>query len=168
MKSQKPQSPRCSQYFSLLAPLSRHVVADERPLSRVFRGFLAHRAPVGGKNSAPSPAREESACLYAAPLPLALTHVGQPLRTRQCRMGFAAKIQGVRAWTRHIEQFDVLYPTPKRTRCRARRGRTEICRKVTRAAAQAKTPHRIKHPSSFPPYHVYSKDGDVHRTAGFT
>jgi len=144
-----------SIFFSL-APWGTYVAADERPLL----GYSAESSRVERQweeklRAIPSP---ENLRAYMQRLSARPHHVGSPYDKDNAEW-IAAKFKEFGLDT-HIEQFEVLYPTPKERV-------VELVEGGPRFVAKLQEPPLKQDPTSnqqseqLPTYHVYSKDGDV-------
>ncbi len=139
-----------------LAPLGSHVVADEQPLA----GYSAESSHAERQweeklRAIPSP---EKLRAYMEHLSARPHHVGSPYDKENAEW-IAARFKEFGLDT-HIEQFDVLFPTPKE------RG-VELVEGGPRFAAKLQEPALPLDPTSgqqseqLPSYNAYSIDGDV-------
>jgi len=142
--------------FFSLAPWGTYVAADERPLL----GYSAESSRVERQweeklRAIPSP---ENLRAYMQRLSARPHHVGSPYDKDNAEW-IAAKFKEFGLDT-HIEQFEVLYPTPKERV-------VELVEGGPRFVAKLQEPPLKQDPTSnqqseqLPTYHVYSKDGDV-------
>jgi len=143
-----------------LAPLGKHVAADEQPLF----GYSAESSPAERQweeklRAIPSPdnLRFLHAKTLGAPAPRWLS-----LRQRERRNG-SRKFKEFGLDT-HIEQFDVLFPTPKERVVELVEGGPKFVAKLQEPALP-QIPHRISKAEQLPTYNAYSIDGDVTRSS---
>jgi N-acetylated-alpha-linked acidic dipeptidase len=139
-----------------LAPIRTHVVADERPLF----GYSAESSRTE---------RQWEEKLRAIPSPDNLRADMQHLSARPHNVGsaydrenaewIAAKFKEFGLDT-HIEQFDVLYPTPKERAVELVEGGPKFTAKLQEPALP-QDPTSGQQSEQLPTYHAYSIDGDV-------
>jgi len=142
--------------FFSLAPLGRHVAADERPLL----GYSAESSRAEHQweeklRAIPSP---ENLRAYMQRLSARPHHVGSPYDKDNAEW-IAAKFKEFGLDT-HIEQFDVLYPTPKERAVELVEGGPKFVAKLQEPPLK-QDPTSNQTSEQLPTYHVYSKDGDV-------
>jgi N-acetylated-alpha-linked acidic dipeptidase len=142
--------------FFSLAPLGRHVAADERPLL----GYSAESSRAEHHweeklRAIPSP---ENLRAYMQRLSARPHHVGSPYDKDNAEW-IAAKFKEFGLDT-HIEQFDVLYPTPKERAVELVEGGPKFVAKLQEPPLK-QDPTSNQTSEQLPTYHVYSKDGDV-------
>src|SRR6202521_1308620 len=139
-----------------LAPVGNHVAADERPLF----GYSAESSRTE---------RQWEEKLRAIPSPDNLRADMQHLSARPHNVGsaydrenaewIAAKFKEFGLDT-HIEQFDVLYPTPKERAVEPVEGGPKFIAKLQEPALP-QDPTSSQQSEQLPTYHAYSIDGDV-------
>src|SRR6202521_5961702 len=139
-----------------LAPFGSHVIADERPLF----GYSAESSRTE---------RQWEEKLRAIPSPDNLRADMQHLSARPHNVGsaydrenadwIAAKFKEFGLDT-HIEQFDVLYPTPKERAVEPVEGGPKFTAKLQEPALP-QDPTSGQQSEQLPTYHAYSIDGDV-------
>jgi N-acetylated-alpha-linked acidic dipeptidase len=139
-----------------LAPIGNHVVADEQP----FFGYSAASSRAE---------RQWEEKLRAIPTPDNLRAYMQRLSARPHNVGspydkdnaewIAAKFKEFGLDT-HIEQFDVLYPTPKERLVELVEGGPKFVAKLQEPAL-AQDPTSNQQSEQLPTYNAYSIDGDV-------
>jgi N-acetylated-alpha-linked acidic dipeptidase len=139
-----------------LAPARTNVVADERPLL----GFSAESSRVERQweekfRAIPSP---ENLRAYMQHLSARPHNVGSPYDKENAEW-IAAKFKEFGLDT-HIEQFDVLYPTPKERAVELVEGGPKFVAKLQEPAVP-QDPTSSQQSEQLPTYHVYSIDGDV-------
>jgi N-acetylated-alpha-linked acidic dipeptidase len=139
-----------------LAPVRTNVVADERPLL----GFSAESSRVERQweekfRAIPSP---ENLRAYMQHLSARPHNVGSPYDKENAEW-IAAKFKEFGLDT-HIEQFDVLYPTPKERAVELVEGGPKFVAKLQEPAVP-QDPTSSQQSEQLPTYHVYSIDGDV-------
>ena len=139
-----------------LAPIGNHVIADEQPLfgysaasSRTERQWEEKLRAI------PSP---DNLRAYMQLLSAHPHHVGS-LYDKQNAEWIAAKFKEF-GLDSHIEQFDVLYPTPKERAVELVEGGPRFVAKLQEPAL-AEDPTSNQQSEQLPTYHVYSIDGDV-------
>jgi N-acetylated-alpha-linked acidic dipeptidase len=139
-----------------LAPIGSHVVADEQPLfgysaasSRTERQWEEKLRAI------PSP---DNLRAYMQRLSAQPHHVGSPYDRNNAEW-IAAKFKEFGLDT-HIEQFDVLYPTPKERIVELVEGGPKFVAKLQEPAL-AQDPTSNQQSEQLPTYNVYSVDGDV-------
>jgi N-acetylated-alpha-linked acidic dipeptidase len=139
-----------------LAPIRTHVAADERPLF----GYSAESSRTE---------RQWEEKLRAIPSPDNLRANMQHLSARPHNVGsaydkenaewIAAKFKEF-GFDTHIEQFDVLYPTPKERAVELVEGGPKFTAKLQEPAFP-QDPTSGQQSEQLPTYHAYSIDGDV-------
>src|SRR5207244_13132985 len=139
-----------------LAPLESHVIADEQPLF----GYSAESSRTE---------RQWEEKLRAIPSPENLRNYMQRLSARPHNVGtpydkdnaewIAAKFKEFGLDT-HIEQFDVLYPTPKERVVELVAGGPKFVAKLQGPVVAPDCPSN-QQSEQLPTYHAYSIDGDV-------
>jgi N-acetylated-alpha-linked acidic dipeptidase len=139
-----------------LAPIGSYVVADEQPLfgysaasSRTERQWEEKLRAI------PSP---ENLRAYMQRLSAHPHHVGSPYDKNNADW-IATKFKEFGLDT-HIEQFDVLYPTPKERVVELVEGGPKFVAKLQEPAL-AQDPTSNQQSEQLPTYNVYSIDGDV-------
>jgi N-acetylated-alpha-linked acidic dipeptidase len=139
-----------------LAPIGNHVIADEQPLfgysaasSRTERQWEEKLRAI------PSP---DNLRAYMQRLSAQPHHVGSPYDKNNAEW-IAAKFKEFGLDT-HIEQFDVLYPTPKERVVELVEGGSKFVAKLQEPAL-AQDPTSNQQSEQLPTYNVYSIDGDV-------
>jgi N-acetylated-alpha-linked acidic dipeptidase len=138
-----------------LAPLGRQVAADEHALLGYSAdSSRAERQWEEKLRAIPSP---ENLRAYMQRLSARPHHVGSPYDKDNAEW-IAAKFKEF-GFDTHIEQFEVLYPTPKERV-------VELVEGGPKFVAKLQEPPVKQDPTSnqteqLPTYHVYSKDGDV-------
>jgi N-acetylated-alpha-linked acidic dipeptidase len=139
-----------------LAPIGSHVVADEQPLfgysaasSRTERQWEEKLRAI------PSP---DNLRAYMQRLSAQPHHVGSPYDRNNAEW-IAAKFKEFGLDT-HIEQFDVLYPTPKERIVELVEGGPKFVAKLQEPAL-VQDPTSNQQSEQLPTYNVYSIDGDV-------
>src|SRR6201981_1692700 len=139
-----------------LAPIGRHVIADEQPLY----GYSAESSRTERQweeklRAIPSPdnLREYMKRLSARP-----HHVGSPYDKDNAEW-LAAKYKEFGLDT-HIEQFDVLFPTPKERAVELVEGGPKFVAKLQEPATP-QDPTSNQQAEQLPTYNAYSIDGDV-------
>jgi N-acetylated-alpha-linked acidic dipeptidase len=142
--------------FFFLAPLGRHVAADERPLLGYSAdSSRAERLWEEKLRAIPSP---ENLRAYMQRLSARPHHVGSAYDKDNAEW-IAAKFREFGLDT-HIEQFDVLYPTPKERVVELVEGGPKFVAKLQELPVE-QDPTSSQTSEQLPIYHVYSKDGDV-------
>jgi len=139
-----------------LAPTNPHVVAADEPLLGYSEDSSRSERQWEEKLRAiPSPGnlREYMKRLSARP-----HHVGSPYDKDNAEW-IAAKFKEFGLDT-HIEQFDVLYPTPKERVVELVEGGPKFVARLQEPPL-AQDPTSNQQSEQLPTYHVYSKDGDV-------
>src|ERR1700736_1242859 len=139
-----------------LAPFGTHVLADEQTLF----GFSAESSRAERQweekfKAIPSP---ENLRAYMKQLSARPHNVGSPYDKENAEW-ILAKFKGFRL-DAHIEQFDVLYPTPKERAVELVEGGPKFVAKL-REAAVPQDPTSNQQAEQLPTYHAYSIDGDV-------
>jgi N-acetylated-alpha-linked acidic dipeptidase len=139
-----------------LTPISAHVAADDQPLP----GYSAESSHAE---------RQWEERLRAIPSPDNLRAYMQRLSARPHNVGtpydkdnaewIAARFKEFGLDT-HIEQFDVLYPTPKERVVELVEGRPKFVAKLQEPAIP-QDPTSNQQSEQLPTYHAYSIDGDV-------
>jgi N-acetylated-alpha-linked acidic dipeptidase len=139
-----------------LAPFGNHVIADEQPLfgysaasSRIERQWEEKLRAI----PSPDNLRDYMKRLSAQP-----HHVGSPYDKNNAEW-IAAKFKEFGLDT-HIEQFDVLYPTPKERVVELVEGGPKFVAKLQEPAL-AQDPTSNQQSEQLPTYNAYSIDGDV-------
>ena len=142
--------------FFSLAPLGRYVAADEHPLLGYSAdSSRAEREWEEKLRAIPSP---ENLRAYMQRLSARPHHVGSPYDKDNAEW-IAAKFKEFGLDT-HIEQFDVLYPTPKERVVELVEGGPKFVAKLQEPPLK-QDPTSNQTSEQLPTYHVYSKDGDV-------
>jgi N-acetylated-alpha-linked acidic dipeptidase len=139
-----------------LAPLGRQVAADDY----VFLGYSADSSRAERQweeklRAIPSP---ENLRAYMQRLSARPHHVGSPYDKDNAEW-IATKFKKFGLDT-HIEQFDVLYPTPKERVVELVEGGPKFIAKLQEPPVK-QDPTSNQTSEQLPTYHVYSKDGDV-------
>src|SRR3989454_6923737 len=139
-----------------LAPLGSHVAADEQPLF----GYSAESSRIERQweeklRAIPSP---ENLRNYMQRLSAHPHHVGSPYDKANAEW-IAAKFKEFGLDT-HIEQFDVLFPTPKERLVELVAGGPKFVAKLQEPAL-AQDPTSSQQAEQLPTYNAYSIDGDV-------
>jgi len=139
-----------------LAPIRTHVVADEQPLL----GYSAESSRAEHQweekfRAIPSP---ENLRTYMQHLSARPHNVGTPYDKENAEW-IAAKFKEFGLGT-HIEQFDVLYPTPKERAVELVEGGPKFVAKLQEPAVP-EDPTSNQQAEQLPTYNVYSIDGDV-------
>jgi N-acetylated-alpha-linked acidic dipeptidase len=139
-----------------IAPIGPHVVAEEQPLF----GFSAETSRTERQweekfRAVPSP---DNLRAYMQHLSARPHNVGTPYDKENAEW-IAAKFKEFGLDT-HIEQFDVLYPTPKERAVELVEGGPKFVAKLQEPAA-AQDPTSNQQSEQLPTYHAYSTDGDV-------
>ncbi len=139
-----------------LAPLGRQVAADDH----VFLGYSADSSRAERQweeklRAIPSP---ENLRAYMQRLSARPHHVGSPYDKDNAEW-IATKFKEFGLDT-HIEQFDVLYPTPKERVVELVEGGPKFIAKLQEPPVK-QDPTSNQTSEQLPTYHVYSKDGDV-------
>src|SRR5947209_5773770 len=147
-----------SSFFAALsfAPVGNHVIADEQPLF----GYSAESSRIGRQweeklRAIPSP---ENLRNYMQRLSAHPHHVGSPYDKENAEW-IAAKFKefGLDA---HIENFDVLFPTPKERLVELVSGGPKFVAKLAEPALP-QDPTSNQQAEQLPTYNAYSPDGDV-------
>ena len=139
-----------------LAPLESHVAADEQPLF----GYSAESSRIERQweeklRAIPSP---ENLRNYMQRLSAHPHHVGSPYDKENAEW-IAAKFKEFGLDT-HIEQFDVLFPTPKERLVELVEGGPKFIAKLQEPALP-QDPTSNQQAEQLPTYNAYSIDGDV-------
>jgi len=139
-----------------LAPLGSHVAADEQPLF----GYSAESSRIERQweeklRAIPSP---ENLRNYMQRLSAHPHHVGSPYDKENAEW-IAAKFKEFGLDT-HIEQFDVLFPTPKERLVELVEGGPKFVAKLQEPALP-QDPTSNQQAEQLPTYNAYSIDGDV-------
>ena len=139
-----------------LAPLESHVAADEQPLF----GYSAESSRIERQweeklRAIPSP---ENLRNYMQRLSAHPHHVGSPYDKENAEW-IAAKFKEFGLDT-HIEQFDVLFPTPKERLVELVEGGPKFVAKLQEPALP-QDPTSNQQAEQLPTYNAYSIDGDV-------
>jgi len=139
-----------------LAPIGSHVVADEQPLF----GYSAESSRVERQweeklRAIPSP---DNLRAYMQHLSARPHHVGSPYDKENAEW-IAAKFTEFGLDT-HIEQFDVLFPTPKERVVELVDGGPKFVAKLQEPAL-TEDPTSDQQAEQLPTYNAYSIDGDV-------
>src|SRR5204862_602523 len=139
-----------------LAPVGSHVAADEQPLF----GYSAESSRTERQweeklRAIPS---TDNLRTYMQKLSAHPHHVGSPADKDNAEW-IAAKFKESGLDT-HIEQFDVLYPTPKERVVELVEGGPKFVAKLQEPPLK-QDPTSNQTSEQLPTYHVYSKDGDV-------
>jgi len=139
-----------------LAPLGKHVAADEQPLfGYSAESSRAERQWEEKLRAIPSPDNLRS---YMQKLSAHPHHVGSPYDKENAQW-IAAKFKEFGLDT-HIEQFDVLFPTPKERVVELVEGGPKFVAKLQEPALpQDPTSNQLA--EQLPTYNAYSIDGDV-------
>src|ERR1700746_1241829 len=144
-----------AKFFSL-APLGRHVAADERPLLGYSAdSSRAERLWEEKLRAIPSP---ENLRAYMQRLSARPHHVGSAYDKDNAEW-IAAKFREFGLDT-HIEQFDVLYPTPKERVVELVEGGPKFVARLQEPPL-AQDPTSNQQNEQLPTYNAYSIDGDV-------
>src|SRR4030088_389701 len=138
------------------APACRHVIADEQPLF----GYSAESSRTERQweeklRAIPSPDNLRS---YMQKLSAHPHHVGSPY-DKENAAWIAAKFKEFGLDT-HIEQFDVLFPTPKERVVELVEGGPKFVAKLQEPALP-QDPTSNQQAEQLPTYNAYSIDGDV-------
>ena len=139
-----------------LAPVGNHVIADEQPLF----GYSAESSRVERQweeklRAIPSP---DNLRAYMQRLSAHPHHVGSPYDKDNAEW-IAAKFKEFGLDT-HIEQFDVLFPTPKERAVELVEGGPKFVAKLQEPAL-LQDPTSSQQAEQLPTYNAYSIDGDV-------
>jgi len=139
-----------------LAPVGHHVIADEQPLF----GYSAESSRTERQweeklRAIPSP---ENLRAYMQRLSSRPHHVGSPYDKDNAEW-IAAKFKEFGLDT-HIEQFDVLFPTPKERAVELVEGGPKFAAKLQEPAV-TQDPTSNQQAEQLPTYNAYSIDGDV-------
>jgi N-acetylated-alpha-linked acidic dipeptidase len=139
-----------------LAPIGSHVVADEQPLF----GYSAESSRVERQweeklRAIPSP---DNLRAYMQHLSARPHHVGSPYDKENAEW-IAAKFKEFGLDT-HVEQFDVLFPTPKERVVELVDGGPKFIAKLQEPAL-TEDPTSDQQSEQLPTYNAYSIDGDV-------
>src|SRR3989475_9651444 len=139
-----------------LAPVGNHVIADEQPLfGYSAESSRAERQWEAKLRAIPSP---ENLRAYMQRLSARPHNVGSPYDKDNAEW-IAAKFKEFGLDT-HIEQFDVLYPTPKERLVELVAGGPKFVAKLQEPAL-AQDPTSSQQAEQLPTYNAYSIDGDV-------
>jgi len=147
----------CIFFVSLsLAPVGSHVIADEQPLF----GYSAESSRTERQweeklRAIPSP---DNLRAYMQRLSARPHHVGSPYDKDNAEW-IAAKFKEFGLDT-HVEQFDVLFPTPKERLVELVEGGPKFVAKLQEAALP-EDPTSDQQSEQLPTYNAYSIDGDV-------
>ncbi len=139
-----------------LAPFGKHVIADEQPLfGYSAESSKAERQWEEKLRAIPSPENLRSYMQHLSSRP---HNVGSPYDKENAEWILAKfKEFGLDA---HIEQFDVLYPTPKERVIELVDGGPKFVAKLQEPPV-AQDPTSNQQSEQLPTYHAYSIDGDV-------
>jgi N-acetylated-alpha-linked acidic dipeptidase len=139
-----------------LAPIGNHVIADEQPLyGYSAESSRAERQWEEKLRAIPSP---ENLRNYMQRLSAHPHHVGSPYDKDNAEW-IAAKFKEFGLDT-HIEQFDVLFPTPKERLVELVEGGPKFVAKLQEPAL-TQDPTSSQQSEQLPTYNAYSIDGDV-------
>ncbi len=139
-----------------LAPVGSHVVADEQPLAGYSaESSRAERQWEEKLRAIPSP---EKLRAYMEHLSARPHHVGSPYDKENAEW-IAARFKEFGLDT-HIEQFDVLFPTPKERAVELVEGGPKFAAKLQEPALP-QDPTSNQQSEQLPSYNAYSIDGDV-------
>jgi N-acetylated-alpha-linked acidic dipeptidase len=139
-----------------LAPIGGHVVADEQPLfGYSAESSRAERQWEEKLRAIPSP---DNLRAYMQHLSARPHHVGSPYDKENAEW-IAAKFKEFGLDT-HIEQFDVLFPTPKERVVELVDGGPKFVAKLQEPALK-EDPTSDQQAEQLPTYNAYSIDGDV-------
>jgi N-acetylated-alpha-linked acidic dipeptidase len=139
-----------------LAPIGSHVVADEQPLfGYSAESSRAERQWEEKLRAIPSP---DNLRAYMQHLSARPHHVGSPYDKENAEW-IAAKFKEFGLDT-HIEQFDVLFPTPKERVVELVDGGPKFVAKLLEPALK-EDPTSDQQTEQLPTYNAYSIDGDV-------
>jgi len=139
-----------------LAPIGNHVIADEQPLfGYSAESSRAERQWEEKLRAIPSP---DNLRAYMEHLSARPHHVGSPY-DKQNAEWIAAKFKEFGLDT-HIEQFDVLFPTPKERAVELVEGGPKFVAKLQEPALP-QDPTSNQQAEQLPTYNAYSIDGDV-------
>src|SRR5213594_2698178 len=147
-----------SFFFAALsfAPVGNHVIADEQPLfGYSAESSRAERQWEEKLRAIPSP---ENLRAYMQRLSARPHHVGTPYDKDNAEW-IAAKFKEFGLDT-HIEQFDVLFPTPKERAVELVEGGPKFAAKLQEPAV-TQDPTSNQQAEQLPTYNAYSIDGDV-------
>jgi len=147
-----------SLFFAALsfAPVGNHVIADEQPLfGYSAESSRAERQWEEKLRAIPSP---ENLRAYMQRLSARPHHVGSPYDKDNAEW-IAAKFKEFGLDT-HIEQFDVLFPTPTERAVELVEGGPKFAAKLQEPALP-QDPTSNQHAEQLPTYNAYSIDGDV-------
>jgi len=147
-----------SFFFAALsfAPVGKHVIADEQPLfGYSAESSRAERQWEEKLRAIPSP---ENLRTYMQRLSAHPHHVGSPYDKDNAEW-IAAKFKEFGLDT-HIEQFDVLFPTPKERAVELVEGGPKFAAKLQEPALP-QDPTSNQQAEQLPTYNAYSIDGDV-------
>src|SRR6202048_3734960 len=139
-----------------LAPFGTHVIADEQTLfGYSAESSRAERQWEEKLRAIPSPENLRSYMQHLSARP---HHVGSPYDKDNAEW-IAAKFKEFGLDT-HIEQFDVLFPTPKERVVELVDGGLKFSAKLHEPPVP-QDPTSDQQSEQLPTYHAYSKDGDV-------
>ena len=139
-----------------LAPIGTHVVADEQPLfGYSAESSRSERQWEEKLRAIPSP---DNLRAYMQHLSARPHHVGSPYDKENAEW-IAAKFKEFGLDT-HIEQFDVLFPTPKERVVELVEGGPKFVAKLQEPALK-EDPTSDQQSEQLPTYNAYSIDGDV-------
>ncbi len=139
-----------------LAPIGNHVIADEQPLfGYSAESSRAERQWEEKLRAIPSP---DNLRAYMQRLSARPHHVGSPYDKDNAEW-IAAKFKEFGLDT-HIEQFDVLFPTPKERAVELVEGGPKFVAKLQEPALP-QDPTSNQQAEQLPTYNAYSIDGDV-------
>jgi N-acetylated-alpha-linked acidic dipeptidase len=139
-----------------LAPIGSHVIADEQPLfGYSAESSRAERQWEERLRAIPSP---DNLRAYMQHLSARPHHVGSPYDKENAEW-IAAKFKEFGLDT-HIEQFDVLFPTPKERVVELVEGGPKFVAKLQEPALP-EDPTSDQQAEQLPTYNAYSIDGDV-------
>ena len=139
-----------------LAPIDSHVIADEQPLyGYSAESSRAERQREEKLRAIPSP---ENLRAYMQRLSAHPHHVGSPYDKDNAEW-IASKFKEFGLDT-HIEQFDVLFPTPKERQVELVAGGPKFAAKLQEPALP-QDPTSNQQADQLPTYNAYSIDGDV-------
>ncbi len=147
-----------SSFFAVLsfAPIGNHVIADEQPLfGYSAESSRAEREWEEKLRAIPSP---DNLRAYMQRLSAHPHHVGSPYDKDNAEW-IAAKFKEFGLDT-HIEQFDVLFPTPKERAVELVEGGPKFAAKLQEPALP-QDPSSNQRDEQLPTYNAYSIDGDV-------
>jgi len=139
-----------------LAPIGSHVVADEQPLfGYSAESSRAERQWEEKLRAIPSPVNLRAYMQHLSARP---HHVGSPYDKENAEW-IAAKFKEFGLDT-HIEQFDVLFPTPKERVVELVEGGPKFVAKLQEPAL-TEDPTSDQQAEQLPTYNAYSIDGDI-------